>query len=323
MDRIILFGTGKTGIAALKLVGKENVISFCDNRTEKKYIEGIIVRSFEDTMRDYHGETIVITATTAQSVYEITRQLSEARVNYTLLDHFAERYIRLDGEKYNTLNDTRCTFQYKKENEYLVYRDKGKDAGTLGSYFWQDLWAAKHIFEHKPREHFDIGSRVDGFIAHLLSFGQKVKQIDIRPLKSEIEGWEFIQADATLLDEIQDKSIESLSALCSLEHFGLGRYGDDIDPEACFKCFKAIQRKLTTGGVAYISVPISGKEHLEFNAHRVFNPRTIVDEFNELSLVEFSAAENGQYYENIDLNHFNDYDKIGGKLFGLFRFVKR
>ena len=42
-----------------------------------------------------------------------------------------------------------------------------------------------------------------------------------------------------------------MSALCSLEHFGLGRYGDPVDPEACFKCFENIQRKLKKGGRLY------------------------------------------------------------------------
>ena len=61
-------------------------------------------------------------------------------------------------------------------------------------------------------------------------------------------------------------SIDSMSALCSIEHFGLGRYGDPIDPDSCFKCFDSIQKKLRKGGQLYISLPI-GRERVEFNAH--------------------------------------------------------
>ena len=74
----------------------------------------------------------------------------------------------------------------------------------------------------------------------LLSFRKNVILIDIRPLGKEIDGLEFIKADATNLENIDDNSIESISALSSIEHFGLGRYGDEVDPEACFKCFEAI-----------------------------------------------------------------------------------
>lgn len=111
-------------------------------------------------------------------------------------------------------------------------------------YLIQDLWAAAKIFEDGYNgKHYDIGSRVDGFITHLLAFGKKVVLVDIRPLPYYIKNLSFIQADATDLSEFEDNSIFSMSALCSLEHFGLGRYGDPIDPNACFKAIKAIQRR--------------------------------------------------------------------------------
>lgn len=321
-ERVILYGAGKDAISALNLIDRNNVICFCDNKkAEEGSLQNIPIKSFDDIMQNYHDELFVITASVAKSVYEITRQLAESGVRYTLLDHYLLEEIRNLGGRYNLLN-TRKNFEYTRDNEYIISRDKGKEAGTLGSYFWQDLWAAKHIFEHKPTIHFDIGSRIDGFIAHLLSFGQKVKQVDIRPNETGIDGWEFVQCDATNMDGIPDESIDSLSALCSLEHFGLGRYGDEIDPDACFKCFKAIQKKLTKGGYAYISVPISGDEHLEYNAHRVFHPLTIVREFDTLDLIEFSAAEGELFYKNVELHRFDDYKRKGGRLFGLFMLRK-
>src|SRR6266853_2706580 len=38
---------------------------------------------------------------------------------------------------------------------------------TKGEYFWQDLLVARMIFDAKPDRHVDIGSRVDGFVAHV------------------------------------------------------------------------------------------------------------------------------------------------------------
>jgi hypothetical protein len=35
-----------------------------------------------------------------------------------------------------------------------------------------------------------------------------------------------------------------MSAICSQEYFELERYGDSIDPKACFKRFENIQKKL-------------------------------------------------------------------------------
>lgn len=124
----------------------------------------------------------------------------------------------------------------------------------------------------------------------------------------KLSGVDFIQADATELNGIEDNSIESLSALCSLEHFGLGRYGDPIDPEACFKAFKSIQRVVKPGGYIYIALPI-GKDRVCFNAQRVFNPSTVIREFPLCSLEEFSvidASYNPALLENCDLQKYHN-----------------
>lgn len=154
-----------------------------------------------------------------------------------------------DFRAYNKANKDQ-RFKAKLRNSYICLEDWGAQAGNTGIYFYQDLWAARKIFQRRPSQHFDIGSQVAGFIAHVLSF-MPVTMIDIRPLPDKIEGLKFIQADATNLEGIPDNSIESLSSLCAPEHFGLGRYGDPIDPDACFKAMKSMQRVVQRGGVSF------------------------------------------------------------------------
>lgn len=225
--------------------------------------------------------------------------------------------------KYERLNYDK-SFSVVKNKRYPILQDRYMDSACLGSYFWQDLWATRKIFDNKPIIHYDIGSRVDGFIAHIASFRMNIKCIDIRPQKSHINGVEFIQADATTLRGIDDNSVESISALCSLEHFGLGRYGDEIDPRAFDKVAKSIVRVLKRDGHAYISVPI-GKQHLEFDAHRVFYATTVVKAFKPLVLNEFSVGKMGYngFEENVSIHKYdNDIDNQGN-VFGLFEFVKK
>jgi len=57
-----------------------------------------------------------------------------------------------------------------------------------------------------------------------------VEVVDIRPLNDIVDGLSFIRENATLLPRFENDSIESLSCLHAAEHFGLGRYGDSIDP---------------------------------------------------------------------------------------------
>jgi SAM-dependent methyltransferase len=204
-----------------------------------------------------------------------------------------------DIRRYQKMNP-RPEFRIVIPNIFPILTDRVAEAGFAGGhYFHQDLWAAKKIFERSPREHMDIGSRVDGFIAHLLVF-RPVTVVDIRPLESNIRGLTFLQDDATNMVHVQTDSVESLSSLHVAEHFGLGRYADPVDPNACFKFMATLQRVLSPGGRLYFSVPV-GRERVEFNAHRVFAPQTILDCFSELHLVSFSfVGDDGCFYEDRD-----------------------
>lgn len=201
--------------------------------------------------------------------------------------------------RYQKMN-VQPSFRLNLAELFPILTDKTESAGVAGGhYFHQDLWAARKIFERCPQQHIDIGSRVDGFIAHLLVF-MPVTVVDIRRLESPVAGLKFLQDDATELRRLADGGVESLSSLHVAEHFGLGRYSDPIDPSACFKFMASLERVLAPGGRLYFSVPI-GRERVEFNAHRVFAARTILSAFAGLELITFSfVGDDGLLYENAD-----------------------
>ncbi len=229
-------------------------------------------------------------------------------------------FFQKDKERYEALN-TREHFQIEEHFMWPIIKDKYDSAGTANNYFWQDLWAAKLIHQSGVKTHFDIGSRVDGFIAHLLAMDIEVTLIDIREFPAEVEHLHTLVDDATSLRQVEDGSIDSLSALCSLEHFGLGRYGDPIDPEACFKCFAEIQKKIKEEGHLYIAVPI-GKERVEFNAHRVFYAETIIREFDRMKLLEYSCTADGKMEYDVDIHKYDEDKHNGNYRYGLFHFIK-
>jgi hypothetical protein len=200
---------------------------------------------------------------------------------------------------------------------FPVLGDRYATAGALGHYFHQDLWAARRIYERRPERHVDIGSRIDGFIAHLLVF-MPVTVIDVRPLPSEIPGLSFTQEDATSLRSFADGSIDSLSSLHAVEHFGLGRYGDPVDPSACFQMMATLTRVLKPGGRLYFSVPV-GRQRLEFNGHRIFAPRSVLDAFAGLRLVSFAAiGDSGSLRDPCPLHEVEEAHYACG----LFEFTK-
>jgi SAM-dependent methyltransferase len=156
---------------------------------------------------------------------------------------------------------------------------------------------------------------VAGFIAHLLSF-REVEFVDIRPLKTNVTGLRYVEGDLIRLP-YEDRSLESLSSLHVVEHVGLGRYGDTVDPEGWLRACKELQRVLRPGGTLYLSVPI-GDQRLEFDAHRVFDPMTIVRAFDQLELLDFSFVDdNGDYVPAGDPTRFH-----GRLCCGLFLFTR-
>jgi len=80
--------------------------------------------------------------------------------------------------------------------------DRYEEGGsTKSEYFWQDLLVARWIHEAKPRKHVDVGSRVDGFVAHVASF-RELEVLDVRPITTAIPGVSFRQADLMSPDSI-------------------------------------------------------------------------------------------------------------------------
>jgi hypothetical protein len=200
-----------------------------------------------------------------------------------------EKFIKLGGEI---------------SHRYPIWADYRKQAGSSGGdYFHQDLLVASFIHENKPQKHIDVGSRVDGFVAHVAAF-RKIQVLDIRPLSplghSNIE---FIQADLMTSGNHLPRA-DSVSSLHAIEHFGLGRYGDPVDPDGYQKGFTNLVAMLEVGGTLYMSFPIGRQNEVHFNAHRVFHPRDILSwhASSALKLLRFDYVDDaGNLHQNIDL----------------------
>ena len=178
-------------------------------------------------------------------------------------------------------------------NTYPVLDDFVQQAGSArGHYFHQDLLVATFIYKSNPARHIDIGSRIDGFVAHVATF-REIEVLDIRPLTNVGHAnIKFMQADLMSENKDAEAISDSVSCLHALEHFGLGRYGDPIDPQGHIKAFKNLSKMLKQQGTLYISFPIGNKNSVLFNANRSFHPREILKWANGLmELVRFDFVD--------------------------------
>jgi len=201
-----------------------------------------------------------------------------------------------------------------------VLADYRANSGSArGHYFWQDLICAQWIFKANPADHFDVASRIDGFVAHLLSF-RKVSILDIRPLGVTVPNLEVQLGDAQSNLEQFVNRFPSVSSLHSIEHFGLGRYGDILDPNGHKRGLRNIANCVDRGGILYVSFPI-GMAAVEFNAQRIIDPMWPIDELPDFQLEEFVLIPwtdepiFGTHPKDVNLN-------ISGQA-GLYRFKRR
>lgn len=178
------------------------------------------------------------------------------------------------------------------------------------TYFYQDSWCAGKVLNKQPHRHVDVGSKLEmnGIISQLVP----TTMIDIRPADVNLPGLTFLKGDITALP-LPENSVSSLSSICVIEHIGLGRYGDTLDPEGTSKAARELVRVLAPGGNLYISVPVEGADALYFNSHRVFTRDTVLSLFSGLALTE----EKYIYGRRLE-PHFNPTTTGTG----LFHFIK-
>lgn len=214
-------------------------------------------------------------------------------------------------------------------NPYLG--DRYKEGGsTKNEYFWQDLLVAQRICQAQPMRHVDVGSRIDGFVAHVASF-RAIEVFDIRPVNSLIPRVKFTQADLMSAASVatlcagNDGYCDSLSCLHAIEHFGLGRYGDPVNPLGYQRGIENLSKLLKPSGRLYLSTPI-GFERVEFNANWVFDPNTILSVANAagLRLDELTVLDQQGGYDTVlrpSAEQLNALAKEHYRL-GIFHFLK-
>lgn len=239
-------------------------------------------------------------------------ELSMNRNPYRVMLKFRRNpvWYKRDYRQFLELNGDDTSFPIKANMPCVD--DKDKEAGnTHQIYFMQDLYVAQKIFKKNPRKHVDIGSRVDGFVAHVASY-REVELLDIRDLESTIPNVSFKKVDLMDDSTIPCDYCDSVSSLHALEHFGLGRYGDPIDPNGHRKGFANITKILKKGGTFYFSVPM-GRQRIDFNAHRVFNMTYLIEWVKkDYDIVSFSyISDKGELKTDVTLSDENIKNSFG------------
>jgi SAM-dependent methyltransferase len=153
-------------------------------------------------------------------------------------------------------------------------------------YVYHTGWAARILRETMPARHVDISSSLT-FVSNASAI-VPIDHYDFRPPDLKLDNVTAGAADLLALP-FADQSIHSLSCMHVVEHVGLGRYGDPIDPSGDLRAMAELSRVVAPGGQLLFVTPV-GRPRVEFNAHRIYAYDAIMSQFTEFELLEFALV---------------------------------
>lgn len=180
------------------------------------------------------------------------------------------------------MKDSRFGIRWR--DRYPCLKDKLLNTVFDRHYVYHTAWAARIVAQTLPKKHIDISSFI--YFSTIISSFIPVDFFDYRPAKIELEGLTSGAADILNLP-FPDNSIHSLSCMHVVEHIGLGRYRDQINPDGDLRAISELQRVTAKNGNLLFVVPI-GRPKIMFNAHRIYSYENILEYFKNFELVEFT-----------------------------------
>lgn len=195
----------------------------------------------------------------------------------------AQGAFRSEFDQFSALAGANPRLPIRAEEINPQLNDRASITPIDRHYIYHPAWAARVLAKTRPAKHIDISSIVS-FVTVISAF-VPVEFYDFRPAPVELDGLYTGAVDLTQMPFAND-SISSLSCMHVLEHMGLGRYGDQLDPDGDLKAIGELVRVLAPGGNLLVVTPV-GRPRVEFNAHRVYDHETFASYFAPLELIEF------------------------------------
>lgn len=186
-------------------------------------------------------------------------------------------------------------------------------------YVYHPAWAARILAKTKPEFHVDISSTLH--FCSIVSAFIPVHFYDYRPAYLALSNLTSKKADLLSLP-FKENSVQSISCMHTIEHVGLGRYGDPIDPDGDLKAISELKRVTAVGGNLLFVVPV-GKPKIMFNAHRVYGYSQVIEYFGGFELKDFFLIPDNTLEIGPIANATEDDSDMQNYGCGCFWFIKK
>ncbi len=177
-------------------------------------------------------------------------------------------------------------FPLRWSDTHLTLLDATKRTPFDPHYIYHPAWAARILAETRPSHHVDIASILT--FPTIVSAFIPVTYYDYRPAPLTLRNLQSLPGDLYRLP-FADNSQESLSCMHTIEHVGMGRYGEPIDYDGDIKACRELSRTLKPGGNLLFVTPV-GRARIAYNAHRIYSYEQVLSLFPDLQVKEFSLV---------------------------------
>lgn len=195
------------------------------------------------------------------------------------------RYLKFTAQflRFRQASSERMPVRWR--DRFACLLDATANTGFDRHYVFHPAWAMRRILERAPGKHIDISSTLH--FCSMLSAVIPVEFYDYRPAELGLSGLSDGRADLLALP-FEDATVASLSCMHVIEHIGLGRYGDPMDPDGDLKAIAELKRVLRKDGDLYFVVPIAAQPRIQFNAHRVYSHAQVQELFAEFEIADLA-----------------------------------
>jgi SAM-dependent methyltransferase len=211
------------------------------------------------------------------------------------------RYLA-DYRRFKKLSGLAGRFPVQWRNRKVCLKDRGS-ASFDRHYVYHTAWAARVLSRIRPVRHVDFSSSL--YFASIVSAFIPVEFYDFNTPSLELANLKIDKADLFNLP-FDSAALPSISCMHVIEHIGLGRYGDTLDPAGDEKAVQEIVRVLAPGGTFLLVVPV-GASRIAFNGHRIYAAEQVIALCKGLYLVETALVPDppGPLVSNPELHVMN------------------
>ncbi|VDN54187.1 unnamed protein product [Dracunculus medinensis] len=155
-------------------------------------------------------------------------------------------------------------------------------------------------------------------IIYLRNGAKKVTTVDYNKIIIDHPQIEYLNAmNLALQWKRLNESFDFIAQFSSIEHSGLGRYGDPLDPVGDIREIRKIHCLLKKDGLLFLGLPIGKVDRVVFNAHRIYGPLRLALLFEGFQVLDVFRGDKKVPFSST-IFEVNESLSIMGKIHFLF-----